>query len=146
MFLACHYRHSSPPQTNHPYVSTCVILVSKWKVIQYEWTEISSIIVDYWRIVWNQLEAFSRYIELNIYYIQVSVYKGMVFPDPVTYILWHYTPRYSFDVWLHHSSKKHHDMIVIHGKEKLMDELFDLLSFPGQTILHLVTTLHSGAG
>ena len=45
-----------------------------------------------------------------------------------------------------HYSKKHHDMLVIKGKEKLMDEIFELLSFPGQTILHLVTTLHSGAG
>ena len=45
-----------------------------------------------------------------------------------------------------HYAKKHHDMLIVKGKDALMDELFELLSFPGQTILHLVTSLHSGAG
>ena len=45
-----------------------------------------------------------------------------------------------------HYAKKHHDMLIVKGKEALMDELFELLSIPGQTVLHLVTSLHSGEG
>ena len=45
-----------------------------------------------------------------------------------------------------HYSAKHHNMIVVEGKNKLIEEIIELLSFPGQTVLHLVTKMEIGQG
>lgn len=45
-----------------------------------------------------------------------------------------------------HYSAKHHNMLVVQGRNKLIEEIIELLSFPGQTVLHLVTKLESGQG
>ena len=37
-------------------------------------------------------------------------------------------------------------MMVVEGRNKLTEEIIELLSFPGQTILHLVTKMESGQG
>ena len=45
-----------------------------------------------------------------------------------------------------HYLAKHHNMIVVEGKNKLIEEVIELLSFPSQIILHLVTKMESGQG
>ena len=45
-----------------------------------------------------------------------------------------------------HYSAKHHNMLVVQGRNKLIEEIIELLSFPGHTVLHLVTKLESGQG
>lgn len=45
-----------------------------------------------------------------------------------------------------HYSVKHHNMLVVQGRSKLIEETIELLSFPGQNILHLVTKLDDGQG
>lgn len=45
-----------------------------------------------------------------------------------------------------HYSAKHHNMLVVQGKNNLVEEIIGLLSFPGQTILHLVTEMENGQG
>ena len=42
-----------------------------------------------------------------------------------------------------HYSTKNHNMLVVKGKMKLMEEI---LTFPGQCVLHLVTNLEDGQG
>ena len=45
-----------------------------------------------------------------------------------------------------HYTAKHHNMLVVQGRKELIEEIIELLSFPGQSVLHLVTDLESGQG
>ena len=45
-----------------------------------------------------------------------------------------------------HYSAKNHNMLVVQGKMKLMEEIIGILTFPGQCMLHLVTNLEDGQG
>ena len=45
-----------------------------------------------------------------------------------------------------HYSAKHHNMLVVQERKKLIVGIIELLSFPGQSVLHLVTDLENGQG
>ena len=45
-----------------------------------------------------------------------------------------------------HYSTKNHNMLVVKGKMKLMEEIIGVLTFPGQCVLHLITNLEDGQG
>ena len=88
------------PPTNHPYVITCGIgeKLSKMagnstsKPMKSIPNKLPCITVDWWRIAWKTLCAFSRYTAFNIFksvFQSKYLYKTL-FANPVTYIhLWY---------------------------------------------------------
>ena len=90
-------RGSPPPPANHPYEITCgtgkklskMAGNSASKPLNCTPNELPCITVEWWRIAWKKLCAFSRYTAFNISNRYFSILIARIRPllaNPVTYI------------------------------------------------------------